>query len=232
MESKVQSRFKKAIRIFLNVLFYTVIVLLLVFSIANIKVKKENNIANIFGMGMLSVQSDSMHGTFDTGDMLFVHMLDEQSQKEIEVDDIVTYFDLTIHEFITHRVVEVNSVEGYVVTQADYNYINHNSVTEPDQPVNMKDVIAVYSGSKINGFGTSLDYLQSPIGFALCIVLPVVIFLIFEGIILARNVMAVNKHKLEEKYATDKEIAKRDLEVEKERMRAEILAELKSQKQD
>ncbi len=230
MEPKVPSKARRVLSIVFNVVFYFIIAVLFIFSIANIQVRKENNIANIFGIGMLSVQSDSMHGTFDTGDMLFVEMLDDESRQDIKVDDIVTYFDRGLHEFITHRVVEVNLDEDYIVTQADYNYIDNNNVTSPDDSIPLSEAIAVYTDAHIVGFGRSLDYLQSPTGFAICVILPVVIFLIIEGVILARNIMAVNKNKLEEQFAADKETALKDLEAEKEKMRAEILAELKKQK--
>jgi len=234
MDQNNQSLPKKITKIVLNVLFYVAIVILLVFSIANMKVKRDDNIANIFGTGILSVQSNSMYGelddSFKKGDMLFVKMLDEESKKDLEVGDIVTYFDLTIYAFNTHRIVEINEEEGYLITQADYNYVSENNNTEPDQPVNIEDVLAVYSGHKISGFGTKLDYLQTSAGFALFIILPVIMLLIVEGVILTRTIMTANKEKLALEYEQNKENAIKDLEAEKERMRKEILEELKKEK--
>ncbi|MFA6801060.1 MAG: signal peptidase I [Acholeplasmataceae bacterium] len=234
MEQKQQSKIKKALKIVLNVLFYAVILFLLVFSIANMKLKSEDNIANVFNKGMLAVQSDSMYGnlddSFQKGDMIFVTMLDSESRETLEIGDVVTYFDLSIHEFNTHRIVEINTDEGYLVTQADYNYVSDNNNTSPDQPVNIEDVLAIYHGSKLAGYGTALDYLQTSTGFALFIILPVILLLAFEGVILARSIMSINREKLEEKYALEKENTKATLEAEKEKMRAEILAELKKDK--
>jgi signal peptidase len=199
------------------------------------KVKRDDNIANIFGIGMLSVQSNSMYGdledSFEKGDMLFVKMLNEESRDELEVGDIVTYFDITIYAFNTHRIVEINEAEGYLITQADYNYVANNNNTQPDQPVNIQDVIAQYSTSKISGFGRALDYLQTSAGFAIFIIIPVIILLIVEGILLTKTIMSANKEKLALAYEQEKEDAKKDLESEKERMRAEILAELKKEKE-
>lgn len=235
MKEKQSSKVTQTIKITFNVLFYSVIVFLLVFSIANMKVKSEDNIANIFGIGILSVQSNSMYGdqadSFEQGDMLFVKMLDDEARANLKVGDVVTYFDMTIHEFNTHRIVEINTLEGYLVTQADYNYQMHDHNTAPDQPVNINDVISIYDGNKILGFGNSLDYVQSPTGFALLIILPVIILLVVEGIILARNIMSVNHTKLEEKYAIEQENARKLLEAEKEKMRAELLKEMQLQKQ-
>jgi signal peptidase len=235
MEQPQVSLTKRIIKIVLNVLFYTAIVFLLVFSIANMQVKRDDNIANIFGIGMLSVQSNSMYGelddSFEKGDMLFVKMLDDESRAALEVGDIVTYFDLSIYAFNTHRIVEINESEGYLVTQADYNYVSENNNTEPDQPVNIEDVISVYTTSKISGFGSALDYLQTSAGFAIFIIIPVILLLIGEGVILTRTIMSSNKEKLALAYEQEKEDAKKELESEKERMRAEILAELKKEKE-
>ena len=79
MENEKKTTPRKVLTITLNSLFYVIIVVLLIFSLANIKVKKENDIANVFGVGFLSVQSNSMLGdqedSFEKGDMIFVKML-------------------------------------------------------------------------------------------------------------------------------------------------------------
>lgn len=233
MNEKQKSTTKKVLSISLNSLFYLIIILLLIFSLANIKVKKENDIANIFGTGFLSVQSNSMFGdqedSFEQGDMIFVKMLDEESVKELLPGDIVTYFDMTIKEFNTHRIVEINLEEEYIITQADYNYIGQNTNTQPDQPIGFDQALATYS-TKISGLGNTLDYIQSPTGFALFVILPVVVILAFEGFTLGRNILQLNRSKMEEKYELEKEDQKALLESEKEKMRQEILAELKNNK--
>lgn len=234
------SKTKRILNISLNVLFYAFIVFLLVFSIANMKVKRDDDIANVFGTGLLAVQSNSMYGdlddSFEQGDMLFVTMLDDETREELEVGDIVTYFDFSLYAFNTHRIVDIytesvdDRVETYVVTQADYNYVSDNNNTEPDAPVNIDEVLAIYNGNKISGFGNALDYLQTPTGFAIFIIVPVIILLIVEGVILTRTIMSANKEKLANQYAQEKEDAMKDLEAEKERMRKEILAELEKEK--
>ncbi|MBN2300654.1 MAG: signal peptidase I [Acholeplasmataceae bacterium] len=227
-----KSKPKLAIRIAkisLNTLFYLVIVLLLVFSLANIQVKKENDIANVFGLGFLSVQSDSMSGTdedsFEKGDIVFVKMLNDQSRQNLTVGDIVTYYDLTIRAFNTHRIIDTYTSDGstYIITQGD-------NTPGADQPIRLSDALATYQ-SKVSGAGNALDYLQSPTGFALFVILPVIVILVFEGIILARNVLALNKAKMEEKYAQEKEKSVVDLEAEKDKIRAQIMEELKKNKE-
>lgn len=235
MENEKKTTPKKVLKITLNSLFYLIIILLLIFSVANIKVKKENDIANVFGTGFLSVQSNSMLGdkddSFEKGDMVFVKMLDEKSVLDLKVGDIVTYFDMSIKQFNTHRIVEINFDDEYIVTQADYNQAGQNTNTQPDQPITFDQAIATYK-SKVSGLGNTLDKLQSPTGFALFIILPVALILIFEGVMLVRNILQLNREKMEDKYAQEKEDTKKTLEVEKEKIRQELLAELKKEKED
>lgn len=235
MENEKKTTPKKVLKITLNSLFYLIIILLLIFSVANIKVKKENDIANVFGTGFLSVQSNSMLGdkddSFEKGDMVFVKMLDEKSVLDLKVGDIVTYFDMSIKQFNTHRIVEINFDDEYIVTQADYNQAGQNTNTQPDQPITFDQAIATYK-SKVSGLGNTLDKLQSPTGFALFIILPVALILIFEGVMLGRNILQLNREKMEDKYAQEKEDTKKTLEVEKEKIRQELLAELKKEKED
>lgn len=222
----------KALSIALNTFFYLVIIVLLVFSIANIQVKRESDIPHIFGRGFLAVQSDSMEGdkedSFNKGDLVFVKMLDEEEQQELTSGDVVTYFDMGIRALNTHRVVETFDLDGelFIITRGDNTPGN-------DDPIRATDAIAIYQ-SKWEGAGDTINYLQSPVGFALFIILPVALILIYQGIVLTRSILALNKTKLEEKYATDQERIQQDLELERQKMREQLLEELKNEenKQD
>ncbi|MFU8792879.1 MAG: signal peptidase I [Acholeplasmataceae bacterium] len=220
---------KKALGISLNVFFYSVIIVLLIFSIANIQVKRQDDIPNIFNRGFLAVQSDSMEGdlpdNFNKGDMIFVEMLDDAARDDLEVGDIVTFFDMGIRAFNTHRIIEIfteNDIK-YLVTQGD-------NTEGSDNPIQAAYAVAVYRSSWA-GAGETLSYLQSPVGFALFVIMPVFLILIYEGISLGRNVLAMNKVKLEEKMLIEKEAAKLELEAEKARMKQELLEEMRKEKE-
>jgi signal peptidase I len=217
---------KKIARVSLNVIFYSIIVLLLAFSIANISVKKDNDIANLFGIGFLSVQSDSMEGTlehsFSKGDLIFVSLLDENGRANLQVGDVITFYDLSVRDFNTHRIVEFLDIDGevYVRTKGD------NASQADLEPLHITNALAVHRSS-ISGIGTSIDYLQTSAGFALFIILPVVLFLLVEGILLVKHVFVMNKFKMEHYYAVEKEKALVSLEAEKERIRQQVMSELK-----
>ncbi|MFA7422850.1 MAG: signal peptidase I [Acholeplasmataceae bacterium] len=222
----------KAFHISLNVLFYTIIVLLVLFALANIKVKKVNNIANIFGYGFLSVQSNSMSGeledSFEKGDLIFVKMLSEESRNNLKVGDIVTYYDVSIRAFNTHRIVEIDFEEEVVVTQADTNPTTNEVNSIPDKPIGLSQVISIYQSSQPN-LGSTLDYMQSPTGFALIVIVPVALIFLYEGIILVKNIVAINREKIENKYKDDLQKTHELLEIEKEKIKQELIRELKNQ---
>jgi signal peptidase len=232
---------KTILSIVLNVFFYLIILFLLLFAIANMKVKTQADIPNIFGRGFLSVQSDSMMGneedSFDEGDMIFVKMMKAKDIEKLKVGDIVTWYDINRKAFNTHRIVDIGS--NYFVTQGDKAADDPDLKYDPDRNdnnpnyyeiINKSDVKAVHV-STWKGAGKALDFLQSPIGFPLCIVLPAVLILIFEGAVLVRNVIKYNNAKMEAKFKQGKVEDLSLLEQEREKIRQEILQELKQKEQ-
>ncbi|MCU0105083.1 hypothetical protein N7603_05375 [Acholeplasma vituli] len=230
---KPKNNIKKALKITGNVLFYGLIFLLLLFSISNLSIKREGDIANIMGRGFLPVLSDSMEGSesdsFNKGALVFVKILDEDDKKHLEIGDIITFFDASLNAINTHRIVYVS--ENYVVTQGDKAAASAQYVPGGDntgiqyEVVTYANIKAVRTGH-INGLGGAINYLQTPVGFALFVILPVVLLLAYQGFVLTKTLLAVNKEKIEAKHATDKEVM---LEAEKERIRKELLEELKKE---
>lgn len=235
MKQKKTNKVTKVLKIALNSFFYIVIAVLMLFSFANMKLKQKDDIANVFGRGFVSVLTDSMTGdqrdSFTVKDVIFVKLLDDDSRQNLQEGDIITYFSmeipgLNIQGFITHRIVEIFELQGetFIVTQGD------KAGSIPDDPINIKDAIAVYTG-KWEGAGTALKSLQTPTGFALFVIIPVALILIVEGIILIRNIIQINNEKLREKLQNDPQTNNFDVEAEKEKIRKQILDELKAQEE-
>lgn len=160
-----------------------IIVLVLIASvciiIANVSVDKEaGEVPNLFGYTIAAVQTDSMADTFYAGDLVIGKTVD--SNTEIKVDDIISFYqkvdDTTIVN--THRVVDIveDGAFTYYVTQGD----NRDMCPEPDPTdKSISDVVSVYEG-KISGVGKVLEFLKKPLGFLLCLVLPIVVLIIYE----------------------------------------------------
>jgi len=223
-----------------NVFFYLIIGIFIIFSVANMQLKKENDIASIFGRGFMSVLTASMDGdkpdSFTTNDLIFVQITEQPKIDEISIDDIVVFFKLDLDDnssngsqagFVTHRVVEIFELNGnhYLVTQGDAN------ASSDDQAIDVRDVLAIYQ-SKWVGVGSALKYLQTPTGFASAIIVPVALLLIVQGTFLIKNILALNEKKYEDKAQIQKDITLKTLEQEKQLIREQIMAELKKEQQE
>jgi len=243
---------KKVLSIVVNSFFYLFIAFMLVFAIANIKVKTNMDIPNVFGTGFLTVQSDSMEGnrkdSFFTGDLVFVRAVNDKNRdklvKTLKVGDIITFFDTRIDHFNTHRIVDIRTAfDGKLefVTQGDKrnttNPYDPNGANDPAhyEVVHQVNVLGIYK-SKWSGAGKALDFVQKPLGFALVIVIPTALLFAYELFVLIRLLMKANKEKLEAKLAREKEEERAALEKrlaeERELMRQQLLEELKKSKEE
>ena len=106
----------KVAKIVGNAVFYALIAFLLLFSIMNIRGSKDTaSYPNIFGRGMLAVVSDSMDGdqedSFQVGDLLIVKTFKEKNFNELEIGDVVTFFDPEANNgeggLNSHRIVHI-----------------------------------------------------------------------------------------------------------------------------
>lgn len=244
---------KKVLTIILNVLFYLFIAFLLIFAIANLS-GKENKVPRLFGYSFMSVQTTSMEGnnkdSFNAGDLVIVKAVNDKTIENLKVGDVITFKDYNLdpksNQLNTHRIVYIGTNdEGskYYILQGDEvatKYPNRVFETKEqyDEDINVRmtcqligkdEIIAKYS-SKITNGGKTLTYLQSKQGFGLCIVLPTGLLLLLEAYILVKNLLVLNRQKLEAEMAEKAEAEKEDLEAQKEKMRQEILAEMEAKK--
>ncbi|MBU1093884.1 MAG: signal peptidase I [Firmicutes bacterium] len=205
-----------------KILFFSVIFVFLFFTVANIQVNRNNDIAHVLGSGFLSAQTDSMNSeqtdSFASGDILLVKMLDETLITQLEIGDIVTFYDQDVHQLITHRIIEIYQLDQtmYFITQGD-------DMESPDQPIRSSEILAVYQSS-IGGLGVVLDYLQSPKGFFLFILIPVLILLIIEGFKLIKGFNQSSKTRIESKMHREYQQVIRALEHQTMKIRKHIMS--------
>ena len=249
---QMNPKVKKVLSIVFNVLFYAFLVVLFAFSISNIRSKK-NNIPNIFGVGYLTVQSGSMTGTFEKGDVIWVKIANDKMIDKLKIGDIITFYDATIAETMgtadgeddgtnlnTHRIVDIKTTENGTlryICQGDYVkkdypsevYDSSRATNKFTQTVVKEDIKAVYINKAGKGFSGLMRFAKSSLGFGLCIVLPTALLLVYEVVMLIRNIMKLNKEKMEAQMAETQAAQQEDLEAQKQRMREELLAELKAE---
>lgn len=178
----------------INIVIDVIIILMLVFSalVAGLALaSKSDGIPNLFGYATLSVKSDSMVPEFSSGDLIISKITDENT--EIQVGDVIT-FPITINGLETlnsHRVVKIDDLDGVPVytTKGD-----NNTIEDADLVVG-PDALAVYTGTCLVGWGTAYDFLTSQTGFFIVVLLPLILFFIYEAIRVVRNLIAYNKEK-------------------------------------
>lgn len=188
---------KKVLKRATNIIVDTVVVLILIVSMLVVMLSltsKSSGVPNIFGIAPLSVQTESMKGTVDPGDLIFCTLteIDDEFQK----DDVVTFpIEINGEKVLnTHRIVEVvedNNIT-YYRTQGD----NEETNPEPDKDLQTSStIVAKYTGTKIPGLGNVLSFIRTQLGFFLCILLPMILFFIYEAARVIMNLLAYNKEK-------------------------------------
>ena len=199
---------KKVVKRIVNIIIDIIVILILAVSILIVTLSltsKSSGVPNVFGVAPLSVLSSSMEDTINTGDMILCEVTNDPTY-EYEKGDIVT-FPITVNgESVlnTHRIVEVVKDENitYYRTQGD----NKKTNPEPDEELQTSSsIVAKYTGTKIGGVGNFLSFIRTQLGFFLCVLLPMIIFFVYEAVRVVLNLLAYNKEKtLEEaKLAVD-----------------------------
>ena len=212
----------------LNIIVDIIVVCILIVSILIVTLSltsKSSGVPNVFGVAPLSVQSDSMAGTFDAGDLLLSEVTNNPDIK-YKKGDIVTFpIEIAgVQTLNTHRIVEVieDSDITYYKTQGD----NKTTNPVPDEELQTSStMVARYTGNKIANVGTILSFIRTQLGFFLCVLLPMIIFFVYEAIRVVINVIAYNKEKAIE--AAQKAVNNAELtEEQKKRAIEEYLASI------
>ena len=182
----------------LNTIVDVLIVLVLIVSILVVVLSlttKSSGVSNIFGYAPMSVESYSMEPTINKGDLIIAKVTNDIDY-EYKVGDIVTFpIEIDgIQTFNTHRIVEVIEDEDitYYKTQGD------NKDTNPIADEEMQtsnSIVAVYTGTKIPAIGNFFGFIRTQLGFFLCVLLPMILFFVYEAIRVVMNLLAYNKEK-------------------------------------
>lgn len=225
---------KKALKKTINVIIDVIVILIMIISILIVVLSltsKSSGVPNILGVAPLSVQSNSMADTFTTGDLLLSEVTNDPGF-EYEVGDIVSFpIELDGETVLnTHRIVEVIEDESitYYRTQGD----NKDTNPVPDEKLqSASTIVAKYTGTKIPGIGNVLSFIRTQLGFFLCVLLPMIIFFVYEAIRVVMNIIAYNNEKSLE--AAQKTVQNTELtEEQKKKAIEEYLASIEQNKED
>lgn len=167
---------KKVVGIVINVILWLFVVSAALTTVVVFTGTSNNGVGNLFGYMPFSIQTQSMEPTIKAGDVVIGKEVDFNTLKE---GDIITYWTTVDEQKIlnTHRITKVisngkGSVPSFK-TKGDNNQI------EDEYTVAAADIVAKYN-SKISGLGKAVDFLETQKGFFICIVLPLILFFLYQ----------------------------------------------------
>lgn len=228
---------KRVTTIVLSIILWVIILIAALYAFTTMATKDNQNVASILGYTPMVVESDSMSPTFSKGDLIFIHKCDTSKLKE---GDIITFHTIIDNEYAlnTHRIQSIESA-GDV---RSYTTIGDNNNGIADQHIiSDGDIVGKYVGH-LKGVGKVMNVLSSSIGFLIIIVVPMLIFFIYQvynlimismrlkktvAVETAKEVEAAKQKAAQEAKPTEAEAAKTEAEAaleEAKRMREEAEA--------
>ena len=212
---------KKVLNIFKTLLVWMVIILavcMMIFTVISVSVFNRND-RSLFGYKAYVVTSDSMSKTdFDAGDLILVKNVDPATLKE---GDIITYMSQNPENFgetITHKIRSLT-------TDANGNpgFVTYGTTTDTDDAtiVTYPYVLGRYEKA-IPNIGTFFTFLKTTQGYFVCIFIPFMLLILYQGLNCIRLFRRYKKEQLQE---MEEERAKLDAErAESAKMMEELLA--------
>lgn len=205
---------------FINVLIVVVLIVSILIAVMALTSKANNGISTLFGYTIQPIQSDSMKGKspegypggdFGQGDLMIAKSTGFDTEAEYKVGDIITFRtkDTSTGEYmlIAHRIVDaVKNDSGRYTYQTQGDNRETSPVpdqTELDKYIYAWDIGSVfysdsYQGKILKGWGAPLDFLRSQQGFFFVVLLPMIIFFMYELIRVVMNMTSYRKAKAEE----------------------------------
>lgn len=226
---------KKILNIALKVVTWLIVaftVFMMIFTIVTVTTVDRND-RSIFGVKFYIVQTDSMSLSennkdmdvhFNAGDIVIIKKVkDPRSLQAGEIIAFMSTNSVSYGETVTHMIREVKKTdEGKVLGYVTY---GTNTGTDDEALVEPEYVLGAYSG-KLSGVGKFFAFVKSTPGYIVCILVPFLLLILYNGVNVIRLFRKYKREQMEEMQAEkDKLEAER---AENQRMMQELLA-LKAQ---
>lgn len=199
---------KKVVGIIINVILWLFVVFAALTTVVVFTGTSNNGVGNLFGYMPFSIQTQSMEPTIKAGDVVIGKEVDFNTLKE---GDIITYWTTVDEQKIlnTHRITKVisngkGSVPSFK-TKGDNNQI------EDEYTVAAADIVAKYN-SKISGLGKAVDLLETQKGFFICIVLPLILFFLYQLYHFIKVIVTVKQENVGLSKEDEEELKKKAVE--------------------
>lgn len=191
---------KKALNILKTTLVWLLVLLavsMMIFTVVSVTTFNRND-RDLFGFKMYIVNSDSMSKTdFKAGDLILVKEVDPTKLKE---GDIITFMSQETDHFgetVTHKIRKLT-------TDAEGNpgFITYGTTTGVDDEtvVTYPYILGQYK-SHIPALGTFFNFLKTTPGYFVCIFIPFMLIIIYEGVKFFNLFRRYKKEQMEEMQA-------------------------------
>lgn len=216
---------KKAWDIISTVLVWIVVVIavaMMIFTIVSVNTFDRND-RDLFGFKAFIVRSDSMSKTdFDAGDLILVKEVDPSTLVE---GDIITYQSQGTEnygEIVTHKIRRLETAPD-----GQPGFRTYGTTTDTDDPtvVTYSFVLGKHAGT-LPKVGYFFDFLKTTPGYIVCILLPFLLLIGYQGLNCVKVFRLYKKEQMDELQAEKDNIAAERKKTED--MMAELMA-LKAQ---
>ena len=207
---------KKIMNIALKIVTWLLVaftVFMMIFTIVTVSTVDRND-RNIFGIRFYIVQTDSMSPSennknmdihFNAGDIILIKNVKDRTK--LEAGDVIAFLstnDVSYGETVTHMIREVKrDDEGRLL---GYVTFGTNTGTNDEALVEPSYVLGEYAG-KLPGVGNFFAFVKSTQGYIICILVPFLLLIIYNGVNVIRLFRRYKKEQTEAIEAEKAEIA-------------------------
>ncbi|MBQ9461937.1 MAG: signal peptidase I [Clostridia bacterium] len=167
---------KKVLKILANIAAWLIVIFALLVTILVFSSTNNNGVPQLFGLIPMTVESPSMRPTFEQGDLIITKQIDDPTT--LQEGDVISFWTIIDGQKVknTHRIVRIENNNGVLsfITRGDNNPIDDEMPTYP------ADIIGKWTGVSMGGAGNIVAFLRTRLGFFICILIPMVLFFLFE----------------------------------------------------
>ena len=189
---------KKRLEAVRNILSWTLTAaaaVMIIFTIVSLTAADRED-RSIFGFRAFIALSDSMSATdFDAGDLVLVKEVDPATLKEGDIIAYISRSSASNGETTTHKIRRLTVDED-----GKPGFITYGTTTDTDDEgiVTYGDVLGVYRGH-IPKVGRFIAFIKTTGGFITCILVPLFLIVLAQGISCIRLLRTYRQEKAEEK---------------------------------
>ncbi len=211
---------KNTVGTLVNILLWGIILVSALFSFTTLVTKQDGTLANLAGYSPVTVLSDSMNPVFASGDLILIKKCEPDT---LEKGDIVTFNTIIDNQYVlnTHRIIKIDG-EG---SDRRYTTQGDNNEIEDQHLIASGDIVGRYV-TKVPLMGKAMEFLSSSMGFLIVIVLPMLLFLLYQIYNLIMIALEIKKtSRMEVELAQQEELAQKDIQLSKMQEEAQAALE-------